>query len=53
MKRFLSKFHHWINGAPDGYITAALIIIGILNILAALIMPAEFKAVILAWELFP
>lgn len=53
IKHFWSSFHRWINGAPSEYISLAMITVAILLIIVAVFAPAEIKAVVLAWVVFP
>ena len=53
IKEYYNKFHNWISGAPNVYISAALTIVGIFAIFIALIAPPELKATILAWMVLP
>lgn len=53
IKQTWSKFHEWLKGQPDSFITVALILTAVFGILVALHAPTEFKAILLAYWWFP
>lgn len=42
-----------LRGQPDRWITAALIVVGVVAIVAALVAPRPLKATVLAWMVAP
>ena len=53
IKETWKRFHEWLKGQPDSFITVALIVTAVLGILVALTAPTEFKAILLAYWWFP